>query len=269
MKAAVSGIRRGYLELAHGQVHYRRSGATGAPLLVLLHQTPSTSEMFEPLMMQLAPHFECFAPDTPGFGQSDALRGGFSVEGAASALASAVRRIRTGAAYWFGHHTGAALALQVAATRPDEVARLAMCGPCLIDEALKAALLQRSGPVPMAADGSHLKQVWERIAAKDPAAALALRQRETLAGLDAGENYAQAYASVCGVDTAAQLKSLRCPTLVFAGTRDSLHALVEPAFRLLANGRKAELPGASGFACEQNAAEVAQLLIDFFGGACG
>lgn len=269
MKCAVAGIRRGYLELAHGQVHYRRAGTPGKPLVVLLHQTPSTSEMYEPLMTLLAPTFDCFAPDTPGFGQSDALRGGFSIEAAASALGSAVRRICDGAVNWFGHHTGAALALQVAATRPEQVDRLAMSGPCLLDEAMRKALPQRAAHVPVADDGSHLRTVWDRIAAKDAAAPLQIRQRETLAGLDAGEHYARAYASVCETDTAAQLRSLKCPALVFAGTDDPLYPRLEAAHRLLARGQKAQIPGARTFVCERNAPEVAALLQKFFGAANG
>ena len=265
MRPAVSGIRRGYLDLAHGQVHYRRAGKPGAPLLVLLHQTPSTSEMYEPLMAALADRFDLFAPDTPGFGQSDALRGGFSIASAAAALGSAVRRIHKHACYWFGHHTGAALALQVAATRPEQVARLAMSGPCLLDDALKKALPQRAAHVPPAADGAHLKTIWDRIVAKDADAPLLIRQREALAGIDAGEAYAQAYTSVCEVDTEAQLKALKCPTLVFAGTNDPLYGQLDAARKLIKKGKKAEIKGARTFVCERETAQVAGLLGEFFG----
>lgn len=254
----------GYVQPGRGQVHYRRAGRPDAPLVVMLHQTPSTSAMYEPLMQALADRFDLVALDTPGFGNSAALPEPFSIPAAASALASAIARLRPGPAYWFGHHTGAALALQVAATRPEQVARLALSGPCLLDDALRARLPELAALVPPQADGAHLKTIWDRIAAKDPDAPLALRQRETLAGLASGEAYAQAYRAVTEVDTAAQLRSLRCPTLVFAGTLDPLHGQLDAAYRLLAHGRKAEIAGARTFVCERNVAEVAALLAEFF-----
>ena len=53
-------MRRAYVDLDHGQVHYRTAG-TGRPL-VLLHQTASSSVMYE----RLAPHLE----DTSAWSQS-------------------------------------------------------------------------------------------------------------------------------------------------------------------------------------------------------
>lgn len=260
-------MRRGYVELQHGQLHYRRGGRRGAPLLVLLHQTPSDSSMYEPLMAALGDRFDLLAPDTPGFGMSDALNGAFSVPAAASAICAGVRELSDRACLWFGHHTGAALALQVASTRPDQVTRLALSGPCLLDDALRARLQQVSAPVAMANDGAHLKVLWDRMQAKDDAAPLPILQRDALVGAAAGERYPQAYKAVMDVDTAGQLASLTCPTLVFAGTRDSLYGGLDAAYRLLKHGRKAEIPDGRSYACERQAAEVAGLLAEFFGAA--
>lgn len=262
-------IKRGYVPAGRAQIHFRRAGASTAPLLVLLHQTPSTSAMYEPLMHALADRFDLIALDTPGFGNSDAIDGAFSVAAAGSALAAAVRWIRPGAAYWFGHHTGAALALQVASTHPEQVSRLALSGPCLLDTNLRQRLPQLAAPVPVNADGSHLKVLWERMAAKDPDASAEIRQRETLAGAAAGRTYPEAYSAVVEVDTEAQLRALRCPALVFAGTLDPLYPQLDAAYRLLAQGRKAEIAGARTFVCERQTAEVARLLTDFLGAPHG
>lgn len=260
-------IRRGYVSVGRCQLHYRRAGNADAPLLVLLHQTPSTSEMYAALMTLLADRFDLLALDTPGFGNSDAIEGPFSIPAAASALSAAVRWLRPGACHWFGHHTGAALALQVASAHPEQVARLAMSGPCLLDATLRERLPVIAAQVPVAADGSHLKTLWDRMTAKDAEASLNIRQRELLAGVAAGARYAEAYQAVIEVDTEAQLRNLHCPTLVFAGTLDPLHGQLDAAFGLLAQGRKAEIAGARTFICERQAPEVAALLTDFFGAA--
>ena len=261
-----TAIRKGYVDAGRLQLHYRRAGDRKHPLLVLLHQTPSTSAMYEPLMARLADTYDVLALDTPGFGMSDALPSPFSIPAASSALAAAVRWLKPGPAFWFGHHTGAALALQVASTHPEQVACLAMSGPCLLDAALRERLPKVAAHVPMATNGSHLKTIWDRIVAKDAEASADIRQRETLSGVASGASYAEAYQAVVEVDTEAQLKSLRCPTLVFAGTLDPLYPQLDAAYRLLADGRKAEIASARTFVCERQADEVAALLKEFFHG---
>ena len=71
-------LRRRYVDTAFGQVHALESGdhQTAKVPLVLLHQTASSSHMFEPLLGSLArldPETYAFAPDTPGFGGTPAL----------------------------------------------------------------------------------------------------------------------------------------------------------------------------------------------------
>lgn len=73
-------IRRDYVDTPdYGQIHYRSAGDKQAPVLLLLHQVPSTSAMFDILMQQLAADFFCIAPDYPGFGCSDPLSGATTI----------------------------------------------------------------------------------------------------------------------------------------------------------------------------------------------
>jgi pimeloyl-ACP methyl ester carboxylesterase len=53
-------------------IFYREAGPKDAPTILLLHGLPSSSRMFEPLLMRLAGQFHLVAPDYPGFGHSDA-----------------------------------------------------------------------------------------------------------------------------------------------------------------------------------------------------
>jgi pimeloyl-ACP methyl ester carboxylesterase len=52
-------------------VFYREAGPTNAPVVVLLHGFPSSSNMFRDLMPVLAQRYRVIAPDYPGFGHSD------------------------------------------------------------------------------------------------------------------------------------------------------------------------------------------------------
>jgi hypothetical protein len=73
--------RRGYVYGPCGQVHYRTyrpdaagslDSANGAPVLVLSHQSPSSSLMYEAAYPLLAAAgIVCIGVDTPGFGYCD------------------------------------------------------------------------------------------------------------------------------------------------------------------------------------------------------
>lgn len=52
-------------------VFYREAGAPGAPVVLLLPGWPSSSSMFRELIGELSPNYHVFAPDYPGFGNSD------------------------------------------------------------------------------------------------------------------------------------------------------------------------------------------------------
>jgi pimeloyl-ACP methyl ester carboxylesterase len=53
-------------------IFYREAGAPGAPIVLLLHGWPSSSAMFRDLIRELSLSYHVFAPDYPGFGNSDA-----------------------------------------------------------------------------------------------------------------------------------------------------------------------------------------------------
>jgi pimeloyl-ACP methyl ester carboxylesterase len=52
-------------------IFYRETGPKGAPNIILLHDLPSSSRMFQPLLTRLADQYHLIAPDYPGFGHSD------------------------------------------------------------------------------------------------------------------------------------------------------------------------------------------------------
>jgi pimeloyl-ACP methyl ester carboxylesterase len=53
-------------------IFYREAGRPDAPVLLLLHGFPSSSRMYEPLLLRLSARYRLVAPDYPGFGHSDA-----------------------------------------------------------------------------------------------------------------------------------------------------------------------------------------------------
>jgi alpha-beta hydrolase superfamily lysophospholipase len=63
-KAKIDGI----------DVFYREAGPKNAPVVLLLHGFPTSSQMFRGLIPLLADKYHVIAPDYPGFGYSDMPR---------------------------------------------------------------------------------------------------------------------------------------------------------------------------------------------------
>jgi len=261
-----STVRRAYVDLPGGQMHYRSAGAASAPVLVLLHQSPSHSAMYETLMTALADRFYLLAPDTPGFGNSDSLLNpSADIPAFANAIAEFLSVLGIEQCHLFGHHTGAAIAAELAATHADLVRSLALSGPTLLTAAQKIALPGQAKALPAVADGSHLLAMWQRIRAKDEGAPLSLVQREVLSALDCGEAYGASYLAVTRHDFEGCLAAFRCPVLVFAGDCDPLYDAVAPTIAALARGEGAELSGGERtYVCERQSEQVASLLGEFF-----
>ena len=203
-------IARGFLTLPGRQVHYRRAGS--GPPVVLLHQSPKTSEELVPLIAVLAEHFTVFAPDTPGYGLSDPIAAP-DMEVGIDLFADAVAEFFDGMglrqAGLYGLHTGAAIATRFTARYPGRVTALVANGTLIKTSEERADLLAHYLPrfVP-SWDGSHLAWAWARMREqliffpwhrRDPSARIGYPmqlqglQTNVLGLLAAGDNYRSAY----------------------------------------------------------------------------
>lgn len=257
-------IRRAYCDIDAGQLHYRQAGNPQKTPLILLHQSPSSSVMFESLMHALGDDYWLLAPDTPGFGQSDPLRERVSIAAYAKAVRQFLDGLNIKRALLFGHHTGASVAVQLAHDCPDLALAIALSGPTLLSDQLKAILPEKAKPFPLREDGSHLLGMWQRMRDKEPDAPLALSLRETVLGLVVGDAYPEAYRAVIEQPFAEQLQAIACPVLVFAGTGDPLYSQLDAAFQLLPRGEKQQIEGARTYACDLYANDIAARLKAFF-----
>ncbi|MEH6580327.1 MAG: alpha/beta hydrolase [Halioglobus sp.] len=262
-------IFRNYVTVISERIHYREIGDKSLPTLLLLHQSPSSSAMYEELMLALAGSFHILAPDTPGFGASDALPGdmdALSIADYADAMHGFLTALGVKQCHVFGHHTGAGIAVQFEHDYPGTALAMALSGPPLLSESQKHSLPGLASPIEVAADGSHLLQMWQRISAKDPQAPLALLQREVLSAFTCGESYQASYRAITEQPFADQLPGLGCPVMVYAGDCDPLYLSVEPTVALLQHGEMASLPGGERtYVCERQVELIADLLKDFFG----
>lgn len=154
-------VRRGYFECRYGQLHVHNaipSGGgfeEGTPLLCL-HDSSHSGRCFERFLAVAGAGRSVFAPDLPGFGDSDPPPPGTGVAEHAAAIGDFLDTMRLRQIDLLGHRFGALVAAELAAARPPQVRRLALVSPPL------AADAPEPQPATAAADGSHLLEEWRR-----------------------------------------------------------------------------------------------------------
>ena len=157
-----SPIRRGFVDLPHGQMHYRTAGETGAPL-VLFHASPGSSRQLVSLIEDFAGEARVYSPDTPGNGDSVPL-GGEAPDIATLARAAlefldaaGLERVRL-----YGSHTGAAIAAELAILAPERVDRVILDGVSLMKgEELADVLENYAHPFEPDLDGAYLIRIFQ------------------------------------------------------------------------------------------------------------
>lgn len=128
----------------------------------------------------------------------------------------------------FGHHTGAALACEMAAVHSDRVASLSMIGPIVLTAEERRQWLDIAiDPMLVKADGTQYMKIWYRVTHLDPRPddnppSLEMCHRECVDTLRAGERWHEAYVAVFNQDFAAYFQQVKCPILMMCGPGDIL-----------------------------------------------
>jgi pimeloyl-ACP methyl ester carboxylesterase len=126
-----------HVELEHGPLAYATAG--DGPAVVLLHQTPrSTDEYRDVIPLLAAGGYRPIAFDTPGFGRSAPLPGEPTIERWADAIGRGLDALAIDRPAVVGHHTGGVIAVELAAQRPDRIAALVLSSTPLTDAAYRA-----------------------------------------------------------------------------------------------------------------------------------
>jgi pimeloyl-ACP methyl ester carboxylesterase len=138
----INSISKRYVAIASGQVHLRETASVvGKPPLYCLHATAYSGRTFEPIMRTIAERRRVVAPDTPGYGASDRPGERWDIVRYAQALGQAIDAAGDSYVDLFGYHTGAFLATELAAQRPDLVRSLVLVGvPLFLGDARKEKL---------------------------------------------------------------------------------------------------------------------------------
>lgn len=201
--------------------------ACGAPV-VLVHGLVVSSLYMVPTMERLAPFCRVFAPDLPGFGESDKPSRTLNVTELAEALGAWMDAAGTGRAVLVGNSLGCQVIAEMAARSPDRVAGVVLTGPT-VDPA-----------------GRTLREQFKRLlvdAARERLSLVPTWLRDLgAAGLTKAWQTAR-YALENRIEE--NLPRLRVPALVVRGSRDPVvpQAWAERVAGLLPRGRLAGVSG--------------------------
>ena len=215
-------VERSFVVTPSGRIHIASAGA-GAPVL-LLHQTPRSWDEFRDVLPLLGRNYRVIAMDTVGYGDSDPLpEGQASIENWAKAAHQLLVALGVGRAAIVGHHTGAAIAVEVAAAYPKHVVALVLSASPFVDKARRMEVREVGHGIDHAVpriDGGHVAELWSMRQAFYPPDRVDLMERFIVDALKAGSRAAEGHRVVDRYEMETRLPLVRCPALVVAPTAD-------------------------------------------------
>ena len=118
------------------------AGPEARELVLCVHGMSGAATNWTDLMAELAPEFDCAALDLPGSGHSPPPRtgAGYSVSALAATVIRLIETLDAGQVHLIGNSMGGAVALRVAARRPDLIRTLTLISPALPDLRLRRSV---------------------------------------------------------------------------------------------------------------------------------
>ena len=173
-------VRRGYFECRYGQLHVYHAMPPGGGFeegmaLVCLHDLSGSGRMLSGLLGLTGQDRSVYAPDLPGFGESDAPPGPATIADYAAALADFLDSLRLRQLAVLGVRLGALLAAELAVARPAQVTRVALLSVPLLTESERQAA-PAEPPAAEGPDAAFRPRQWQRWAF-EAAASYPLRER--------------------------------------------------------------------------------------------
>ena len=265
-------VRRGYVDVAHGQVHVRVAGAgrTERPPVVCLHMSPASGVVYERFASVAGADRTVVAPDTPGFGASDPLPPYPSIGAYADVVAEVVDAMGLPTPVdLLGYHTGSFTAVELAGRRPDLVRRVvAVSMPVFTaDELERFRRLYSREPI-FTEDGERLRDRWRWFVAffgvgRDNT--LEQAARIFYARLSGGERHWWGHHAAFDYDVVPVLERLSVPVLVL-NLADDLTEQTRRAAPHLRSGRVEERPEWTHGFLDNDTVAAAELISGFLDG---
>lgn len=251
-----------YVDTPLGQIHIAECG-TGAPV-VLLHQTPRSWTEYRYVLPLLGEQFRAIAMDTIGFGSSAKPAGQYSIELFADGVDRLTEALGLETYDLVGHHTGAVIAVEVAARNPTRVRRLVLSASAYREEPYQNLGTHGAiDEVAMRPDGSHLVELWNRRLGFYGAGFEYALHDFLIDGLRVFDRIEDGHTAVHAYGMRTRLAEIRSETLIICGERDTYVMSNVPKLAAALHADSVIIPDAGVPLPEQRPTEFATAVIEF------
>jgi pimeloyl-ACP methyl ester carboxylesterase len=253
-------MKKHFITVEGVEFHYRIKG--NGPLMVLLHPSPRSGKMMEPLINLLSSSFTVTAPDTPGYGKSGPLpERANSLYDYVPLLNKFIEQVAADKISLYGSATGAQLAIAYSLIYPGKITHLYLdnCAH-FTDEECNEILQQYFPDFSPKENGSHLEAIWQQVCdsclyfpwynkKEENRVAISLPPHEVIQSIFedyvlAGANYADAYKAAFLHERAVNVQALKVPATIFKWAGSPLLKYMERLLdhKLPANIKVVETP---------------------------
>ena len=246
-------VRKSYVDSTWGQMHYwhaRPVRKTRRPPVVFFHPNPFSGTYFKYALEEIGRDRVAIAFDTPGYGESAPPPGPQSMEPLVASFATALENLgygsgtRHGKVDVSGFHTGACMAAELAAARPDLVRKVVLGGvPFWENEKRESMRKELLVEKPLTEDGASVMREW-RMWAVSRNKLLPLERGHELfcEAVRPGARSWWAYQSIVTYDMRPRLESMRLPVLLVNPAGESMAVTTRQVLPLLRQGTILEVP---------------------------
>jgi pimeloyl-ACP methyl ester carboxylesterase len=272
-------IKRGFVDIAEGQAHYRTCGDANARVLVMFHGSPGSSFSLTPLMRHLGSGRRVIALDTLGNGDSSPhAKDTPEIRDLADAHMRAIDALGLKVYDLYGYHTGTSISTEISIARPKQVRRIVLEGVSVFSGGDQANLFanNHAPDIPLDLSGTHLIAAWtmvrdahlfwpwwDRSAGARRTLGLpspTYLTTEMIEVLKASRTYFKSYNAALRYPKRERLPLIKQPTLIAACPSDQLFGFLDVAQSLVLNSRKVVTPDPHK---DEDVAEAARIMLAF------
>lgn len=267
--AAEPRVRRGYFESRFGQLHVHNAIPPGGGFeeetpLLCLHQTAGSGRVFDGFLALAGRDRSVYAPDIPGFGESDPPPTRPTIADYAGAIGDFLDTMRFRQIDLLGYQAGTLITTDLAIARPKQIRRVVMVSVPVLNDAERDA--SRRGSSAPAEDGSHLLMEWKRtLESHGPGIPLEVRARAFAEKLKSGVHPTWALAAAQQYASRERLALVTQSALVLRPKDDFWEATLR-ARELLPKARFIDLPDQGNGLFEATPEVVVEVTREFLRG---
>jgi pimeloyl-ACP methyl ester carboxylesterase len=160
-----AAFRKRYVDGRFGQMHLRLAepAEPRGRALLCFHLSPVSGVIYESFLAEMGRDRIAVAPDTPGYGASDASPSPPEIADYAAAMGDVMDALGIVEADCIGYHTGSKIALELALQRPRTIRHAILIAAPVYDERETASMRADFAPMQVHDDGRHLVEYWNAL----------------------------------------------------------------------------------------------------------